>query len=172
MTNMKFITLLLFTVLISFNSFADELSDADDAYKREDFPTAFKLYHKLADQGDVSGMFYVGYMFKKGMGVLQDYKQSVYWYNKAAERGLANAQTSLGFMYYSGEGVPESLVKAHMFMNIASVNEASSEYPYLGLIHSQEATRTKRDEIEKLMTSAQVTEAQKLASEWMKAHPY
>ena len=168
---MKYITLLL-VMLISFNSFADELSDADDAYMREDFPTAFKLYHKLADQGDLTGMFYVGYMFKKGMGVLQDYEQSVYWYNKAAEGGLPNAQTSLGFMYYSGEGVPKSYVKAHMFMNIASVNETSSEHPHLRLTHSQEMTKTKRDGIEELMTSAQVTESQKLASEWMKKHPY
>lgn len=164
--------MLLLAILISFNSFADDLSDANDAYMSEDFPTAFKLYHHLADQGDVTAMFYVGYMFKKGKGVLQDYEQSVYWYNKAAEAGLPNAQTSLGFMYFSGEGVVKDYVKAHMFMSIASVNEILSEHPQLRITHSQEMTRAKKVEIEELMTSSQIAESQKLASEWMKKHPY
>ena len=35
-------------------------------------------------------------MYSDGRGVLQDYKQAVYWYKKAAKQGNAKAQFNLG----------------------------------------------------------------------------
>ncbi len=57
------------------------------------------------------------------------------------------------FAYAKGEGVPEDFVQAHMWVNLA------------GAQGEQQADKN-RDIISKLMTPAQIAEAQKLAREW------
>ena len=114
MTDVKHLVLLL-TLLITFNSFADELSDAFDAYERGDYSTAFDLYEKLANQGNAKAQFNLGYMYDIGQGLPQDYKQAVHWYTKAAEQGYAKAQHNLGILYGNSRGVLQDYVKAHMY---------------------------------------------------------
>ena len=46
-------------------------------------------------------------MYGEGLGVPQDYTESVRWYGRAAEQGHAEAQFSLGVKYYGGVGVPQ-----------------------------------------------------------------
>ena len=59
MNNMKRL-LLLCTLLISFNSFGDELSDANDAYDRGDYTTAITSFKKLAEQGNAKAQYNLG----------------------------------------------------------------------------------------------------------------
>ena len=68
--------LLLCTLLISFNSFADELSDAEDAYRNGDYTTAITSFKKLAGQGDAVSQVNLGWMYRQGEGTPQDYKLS------------------------------------------------------------------------------------------------
>lgn len=51
---------------------------------------------KLAEQGDASSQFSLGYMYWKGKGVIQSNKQAIEWYTKAAAQGYAGAQVMLG----------------------------------------------------------------------------
>ena len=76
---------------------------------------------------------------------------------KAADQGNANAQINLARMYYSGLGVPKDITKAHMWSNISGAggNQIGSE---------------NIANIEKLMTSVQIAEAQRLAREWTEKH--
>ena len=46
-------------------------------------------------------------MYDTGEGVPQDYQTALKWYSLAAEQGHVDAQTSLGSMYDTGEGVPQ-----------------------------------------------------------------
>ncbi|MDA9061404.1 hypothetical protein N9K30_03455, partial [Planktomarina temperata] len=55
-----------------------------------------------AEQGYDSAQFNLGNMYKRGDGVLQDYKEAIKLYRLAAEQGFAMAQTNLGFMYEKG----------------------------------------------------------------------
>ncbi len=73
-------------------------------------------------------------------------------------QGLADAQTNLGFMYQSSRGVPQDYVQAHMWYNLAAARLPPGE--------DRDMAVSNRDQIEKLMTPAQVAEAQRLASEW------
>jgi hypothetical protein len=82
----------------------------------------------------------------------------VKWFRKAAEQGIALAQYNLGIMYDRGQGVPRDYVQAHMWLNIA----ASSFPPG----KDRDKTVKNRDIVAKRMTSAQISEAQKLAGEW------
>ena len=66
-TNMKRL-LLLCTLLISFNSFADEMLDAEDAYNRGDYTTAITSFKKLAEQGNARARFNLGVIYEEGKG--------------------------------------------------------------------------------------------------------
>jgi len=54
----------------------------------------------------------LGYMYKNGEGVSQDYTKALDWYTKAAEQGFAKAQYNLGLIYVEGgEGIPQDYNK-------------------------------------------------------------
>ena len=57
------------------------------------------------EQGDAAAQYNLGFMYSKGLGVAQDYRQAAKWFQKAAEQGFAWAQANLGVLYYNGQGV-------------------------------------------------------------------
>jgi TPR repeat protein len=124
----------------------------------QDYPQAVSWYRKAAGQEFVLAQFSMGVMYDIGQGITQDYQQAMFWYAKAAERGNVKAQNNLGFMYSQGKGVAQNYVAAHMWFNISGVR-------------GYEEGRKNREFVEKLMTPAQIAEAQQQAGEWMKAHP-
>ena len=151
-----------------------------------DFQTALKEWKPLADQGHAYAQYYLGLMYANGEGVVEDDAEAVRWYRLAADQGLAiaqvnlglkyangegvpeddaeavrwyrlaadqgdaNAQNNLGWMYANGEGVLQDNVTAHMWFNIAGANGA-------------EDGRDNREKIERKMTPADISEAQKRA---------
>jgi TPR repeat protein len=76
----------------------------------------------------------------------------VKWSTLAAEQGNAIAQTNLGGMYAFGQGVLKDYVYAHMWANIAAMNGNENGAKLRGLV-------------EKEMTPADISAAQKLARE-------
>ena len=88
----------------------------------------------------------------------QNYAEALKWYRLAADQGDAGAQNNLGVMYANGQGVPQDYVRAHMWFNLSAAQG------------NQDAARN-RDNIAKLMTPAQIAEAQKLAREWQPKRP-
>jgi hypothetical protein len=91
-------------------------------------------------------------MYAEGQGVPQDYKTAVKWYRLAAEQGNARAQGNLGAMYAFGTGVLKDNVYAHMWGSLAASNGGKK---------GEEL----RDFVEKKMTPADISTAQKLARE-------
>jgi uncharacterized protein len=83
----------------------------------------------------------------------QDRAQGAKWLRRAADQGEAAAQTFLGILYWKGDGVPQDYVLAYMWLNLSAAqgNKDAAEL---------------RDKAAKLMTQAQIAEAQKLAREW------
>lgn len=59
----------------------------------------------LAEQGDPDAQFRLGYRYKSGRGIKQNYKKAVEWLTKAAIQGHSNAQYSLGACFNHGKGV-------------------------------------------------------------------
>jgi TPR repeat protein len=97
-------------------------------------------------------------MYARGEGVPEDDAEAVRWYRLAAEQGLAAAQLNLGGSYANGEGVPEDHVLAYMWYNLAEAQ-------------GNEIAQENKDRAESRMTRAQITEAQRLSTEWIEAHP-
>ena len=164
------------------------------AYKRGDYATAVREFRPLAEQGDATAQFYLGFMYDNGEGVPQDYSEAVKWYRKSAEQGDSDAQyslaaiyvegrgvlenyaealrwfrraaennhglalNSLGIMYESGWGVPQDYVQAHMWYNLAAAGLLPGE--------GRDSAAEYRDIVAKLMTPAQIAEAQRRAGKW------
>ena len=127
----------------------------------EDDAEAARWFRLAADQGDADAQFFLGLMYADGEGVVEDDAEAaryadgegvvaVRWLRLAADQGVADAQHNLGVMYANGEGVLQDNVTAHMWFNIAGANGA-------------EFGRDYREIIERKMTPADISEAQKRA---------
>ncbi len=124
----------------------------------QDDAEAMGWWRKAAEQGNAGAQNNLGVMYRNGHGVPQDDAEAVGWYRKAAEQGYATAQHNLGVMYGKGLGVPLDYAQAHMWFNLVA-----SRYPPG---EDRDNAVEGRDIVEKMMTPAQISEAEKLAREW------
>ncbi len=134
------------------------LDEAAAAYKRGDYATALRYWRSLAEQGDAHAQYNLGQMYRYGHGVPQDYAEAVKWWRKAAAQGNAEAQFFLGHMYDSGKGVAQDDAQAYMWYNLAASRVPPGE--------NRDIAVKSRKFVAKVMTPAQISEAQKLAREW------
>jgi TPR repeat protein len=110
-----------------------------------------------ANAGNASSQWLLGYYYINGMGVPQDYAQSMAWFRQAADQGDALAQFHLGYAYDIGQGVPQDYVQAHKWFNLSAARASAED---------RERYAEVRDRVANLMTPAQIADAQKLAREW------
>lgn len=134
------------------------LDEGFAAVSRGDYATALREWQPLAERGDANAQHNLGVIYEYGYGVQKDYKAAMNWYLKAAEQGLAASQYNLGVMYNNGEGVTRNYVQAHKWFNIAGE-------------HGIKDVSQNLEIVTKKMTPAQISEAQKLAREWLRKHP-
>jgi uncharacterized protein len=147
------VTALLMLAVVAGAAVAGPFEDAKEAYDRGDFPTAFRLFRSLADQGNAVAQQRVGLMYESGQSVRRDYAEAVKWYRRAADQGSASAQWLLASMYEVGSGVPQDYVQAYMWCNLSAAQ-------------GFQLAKYRRAELERVMTPTQVAEAKKLAREW------
>ena len=117
------------------NDFDDDFEHAVDAYEREDYKTAYKLFLPLAEQEDSDAQCYLGLIYEYGHGVPQDYKEAEKWYRLAAEQGDAEAQCFLGSMYFEGQGVPQDYEEAEKWCRLAAEQGHTKAQFNLGLMY-------------------------------------
>jgi TPR repeat protein len=108
---------------------AGDWEDVEAARKAGDYQKEFRLWKRLAEQGNKWAQFSVGEMYEYGEGVPEDDAKAAYWYRKAAEQGYAEAQHFLGNMYRRGKGVPRDDAKAvHWLRKAAEQGDVDSQY--------------------------------------------
>ena len=54
----------------------------------------------------------MGWMYRNGYGVSQDYSEALRWFRKSAEQGNDAGQNNLGYMYLNGYGVSKDYTEA------------------------------------------------------------
>ncbi len=111
-----------------------------------------------AEQGSAVAQNTLGFMYQHGRGAPRNLAEALRWYRLAAGQGFGLAFFNLGGMYATGQGVPLDYVQAHMWFSLAATHLPPSN------VYNKVAIR--RDLVARLMTRAQVAEAQKLAREW------
>jgi len=159
------------------------------AYQRGDFATALRIFRQLAEQGDASAQYNLGFMYDNGQGVSQDYAESMRWYSKAAYQGEATALYNLGVMFFKGQGVTQNYGEAMKRFRIAADQGHVLAQTGLGIMYEEGKGITQdyvqaymwynlaaaqgqkeagkwRDSLAEKMTPAQITEAQTLARYW------
>lgn len=173
---------------------AGPLNDARAADKRGDYAAAYALARPLADRDDTDAQYFLGGFcgprpgvpcdrieglnwyrraarqgddiaaslaalalcttYFNGLGgIEQNYSEAVPWCRVTAEKGMPAGMELVGRMYAKGQGVLQNYILAHMWLNLAG-----SQY-----------ARDERDALAAKMTTAQVAEAQRLATEWLDA---
>ena len=106
---------------------ASDLGDTDSQVRQamaylngKNTAAAAKLYKKLADKGNLTGIYYWGYMTFKGMGTSQDKAQGIQYLTRAANKGTVDAYRMLGRIYYEGDGTEKDVNKAVDFLKKAA----------------------------------------------------
>jgi len=160
---------------------------------------AEKWFRLAAAQGDADAQFWLGTAYQRGWFGGFDDREAFRWLRKAAAQGLPDAQFSLGQMYEDGEGVPESNSLAaswyrkaadHSPAYLGGVWEAEVQLAYMyrdgrlkdkvqaymwfAIVGSSVDPPTDDDmkRVARHMTRAQIFQAQRLAEDWIKRHPW
>jgi uncharacterized protein len=122
-----------------------------------DYREPSRWLQKAAEQGHPDAQVALGQMYEDGEFVSQNYALAAGWYRRAAEHvpdlgGAGQGRNRLGLLYLDGLGVPKNLILAYMWFSLAQFE------PNL-------------KQAECSMTRAQVAQARKMASDWLRRHP-
>jgi TonB family protein len=124
---------------------------------------------KAAEQGDVEAQIKLSNEYMTGKNIAQNTLEAIKWRIKAADQGNQAAQIGLGWYYAFGElGTGKDYVQAYKWLELASDPSLHN----MNLNPSgKDRIKGNLDRIIKKMTSAQITEAKRLISEWKLNHP-
>ena len=133
----KFFRLFFFVSasVFAINAYAG-LQEGVDAIIRSDFATALKIFHPLAEKGNVAAEVNLGNLYMKGLGVEQNYLLARHWYLKAAEQGERIAQSKLGILYYYGLGIDKDPAEAARWFQKAAEHGETSAQSILGSLYA------------------------------------
>lgn len=131
--------------------------EADTAYNKGDYKTAYEIWRPLAEKGDPNAQLKMGVRYYDGNGVRKDYVEALKWYKLSADQGNAKAQVNLGSMYHTGIGVPQNNVDAYKWVSLSALS-------------GDAAGISLKETLEREMTPQQIAIANKLAREWMEKH--
>lgn len=122
------------------------------------FPEAVKWYRLAAEQGFSPAQSNIGVLYFWGLGVAQNSIEAMNWFHKAAEQRYSPAQYMLGRVYLRGKVVKRNDVRTLMWFTIA-------------IADGFEKADVLRDTVAIGMTPTQIADAQRMAREWLDAHP-
>lgn len=107
----------------------------------EEYEAALEDYTKVLEGTEqifiADAMNMIGWMYKNGHGVEQDYAVAMEWYKKAADLGNANAMNNIGWAYCHGIGAEQDYAaalawyeKAVDLGNVSAMNNMGYMYQY------------------------------------------
>ena len=79
-----------------------ENEKANSAYAQKDYATAFPLYLENANKGQITASRQVAFMYRWGLGTVQNIEQAERWYKLTAEKGNKETQFELADFYRYG----------------------------------------------------------------------
>ena len=91
--SLTFLLALTFLFMFSGSSvvFGDDFDDGLDAYQKQDYKTAHKLWLPLAEQGYGLAQYNLGVMYRTGRGIPQDYVSAHVWFKFSGSNENKNA---------------------------------------------------------------------------------
>jgi hypothetical protein len=99
------------------------------AYDAGHLHNAFRIWHRLAEEGYVNAQLNLGVIYDHGQGVPEDPQEAVRWYLAAASQGSSGAQYNLGLMYATGKGLKSDMDQAaDWYRKAADQGFAAAQY--------------------------------------------
>ncbi len=129
-----------------------------------DYSEALKWLRLGSEQGHQDGQVLLGTMYDNGWGVAKNPAEAVRWYRAAAEQGEPDAQVYLGLKFATGSYVDQNYIEAYKWFSLASGQATTS------LVADLMSPAELRDFVAGKMTPADISEAQRLAREWLEQH--
>jgi TPR repeat protein len=135
------------------------LEEGASAFGRKDFPAAFTLFKRAAENGDDIAQGNVAQMYAEGIGVAKDVKRALFWYQKASQQGNDIAQYSLARMYGEGTLLPRDDRRAYFWVYVSTFDQIgrSDEYP---------SAKKFRELLASRVTASQLKEIEAAAKNW------
>lgn len=137
---------LLFTI-----SLADNFSDAVEAYDRQDYVEAFRLFNELEQLGHIDATNNLATLYQTGLGTFKNYARAAELYLKAAKAGHIDAAFNYSTLSRLGIGVHKNMADAYAWSIIAARHGASDLVAYRDAL----ATKISPDEFETGSTQAE-----------------
>lgn len=98
-------------------------------FREKNYNAALAFFGKAAAAGHAPAQNYLGYMYRHGFGVGQDFGRALAWYQKAAAQNHAGASNNIGYMYRHGLGVDRDYAEArNWFKRAAERGDAAGQY--------------------------------------------
>ncbi len=91
-----------------------------EAFKKQDYKTAFQRYEQQANEGNVTAQNALSYLYFNGLGTQQSHTKGLEWLRKAAMLKSARAQYDLGMFYLQGNHVTQNYKAALQWLQKAS----------------------------------------------------
>jgi TPR repeat protein len=105
---------------------------AEAAYARGDYPTAFKLWLPLAEQGSARAQANIARMYERGEWVAPDKAMAGEWYRRAADQHAADAAMPAMALAPAANAATAASVQAPVqtiYTPLASRRPATASYP-------------------------------------------
>lgn len=100
-----------------------------------EFDKALECYQYAASKEHKDGYCGLGIMYKKGLGVPQDYTKAYEYFNLAAAHGDAKAECEIGLMYLNGLGTSQDYQQAIFWFTEASNHGYTAAYNALAYMY-------------------------------------
>ena len=108
---------------------AAEFAAGVKEFRAKKYNAALAHFGKAAASGHAPAQNYLGYMYRHGFGVGQDFAKALAWYHKAAAQNHGGAQNNIGYMYRHGLGVGQDYAEARgWFKRAAERGDPAGQY--------------------------------------------
>ncbi len=123
-----------------------EETDTEESTEESDesLAHAVDLLQEAAQDGDLDGEYYLGYLYAHGIGVSLDYNKAYDYFNRVVssdsmalnqQDAINNSNIALGIMYIRGYGIEANEETALEYFTKASDNGSSKASYYIGQIY-------------------------------------
>ena len=145
--NLVLIILMAVSSIHSTSAFAGSYETGKQLYEQKKYSQSYSYLKKSLSTKHPDSYGMLGYLYREGYGVKQDYQKAFFLYLEGAKLGDAKSQFGLGFMYEGGLFVKQDYAKAKTWYEYSSNQGYLSAMNNLGSLYDDENTGFKNEKI-------------------------
>ncbi len=115
-------------------------SQARNAMQQGNYAIAYCIWQPLAQHGNSSAQYNLGWMYHNGYGLSIDDEMALNWWLKSAASGDANSHFALGELYAQGQGVEQDMsISLGWYISAALKGHEPAQETLLALLSSNDS---------------------------------